>query len=67
MLAQRTPHSSETRPSTSAGVFNDFLTIANEAHRAANDEQRRLMRQLASTHPTPQDAAAGIRQIMGWS
>lgn len=63
MLAQRTPDSSET---ARKGVFNEFLEVANEAHRRANDEQRRLMRQLASTQPTPQAAAEGIRQIMGW-
>lgn len=62
MLAQRT--ASDATPLKSA--YGQFLEVANEAHRLANNEQRRLMRQLASTHPSPQDAVAGIRQIMGW-
>lgn len=48
------------------GIFRDFLAVANEAHRRATDEQRSLMRQLGATLPTPQEAAAGIRSIMGW-
>lgn len=47
-------------------IFQEFLGVANEAHRAASDEQRSLMRQLAHTMPTPEQATTGIRQIMGW-
>lgn len=50
----------------SPGPFREFLEVANEAHRRADDDQRRLMRQLAHTLPTPQEATSGIRQIMGW-
>lgn len=73
MLAQRTPDTIETIAQRAAdttnqpvGVFREFLETANEAHRSADDEQRRLMRQLANTCPTPIEATVGIKRIMGW-
>lgn len=48
------------------GPYSRFLEVAGEAHRSATPAQRSLMRQLASTCPTPEQATDGIERIMGW-
>ena len=48
------------------GSYAAFLEVANRAAREADDDQRRLIRALGCTNPTPEVARDGIEKIMGW-